>query len=560
MQDISAQLHKTLIQNQTSGFKHFTTPSTMASTLTAPQVDNLHHFIGKNYEISLNQSIENLLTSVRKSNVQNSINFVSEFQEFVQSKPDPPLESIWVYAALNFSSQKTEPFSRLSEIRDSFQLIVSCSASCNAIKSIALVAPVIYNLHKLILDLKSIQLGSKKERKICGEIKSLVDSVLGYINVCYSGFDQNFDELEGLNRPLLDLISFWLVGNGDEAMNAESLRVFFPLLSDDIANRVSAEGCEMIDLAGFVIAEAFLLKLCWKICEEGFGEKVQNDLRYWIVGSVTGLRSSYFYATLLRMLLEPVLPISSLVNLEHLDDLKKVLFHALLLVDYSFLSPGSLGKLPAKHAKRVMVTKLIANHEAIESFREQGDQTKTIAYLDAFANSSLPSLIIKWIRNELGSEFSTIEPTGTSPRAFIRWMLNIENKGIKIFDDDMSKFCSAFDSKEASEQLADMEGGRKPDSDLLFYMDYKGREECGSEEDEEMSGRMNAAFTSAAHSMGLSEQGGRKRKTKDGKKRKKVKFVKYNISEQPSLSKGGNDDSDGASDLENPSSDMEVRD
>ncbi|XP_042066561.1 uncharacterized protein LOC121809821 isoform X2 [Salvia splendens] len=529
----------------------------MASTPTAAQSDNLLRFVGKNYDVSLNQSIETLLTSLRKSNFQNSANFVTEFQQFMHSKPEPPLESIWVYAALSFSSQKTEPFSRLSEIRDLLQLIVSCSASCNSIKCIALIAPVIYNLHNFILDLKAFQLGSKKERKLSGEIKSLVDSVLGYINVCCNGFDQNFDELESLNRPLDDLISVWLVDNGDQDMNAESLRVFFPLLSDDIANMGSVEGCEMIDLAGFVVAEAFLLELCWKIREEGFGEKVQSDLRYWIVGSVTGLHSSYLYGTLLRMLLEPVLP-----NLEHPDDLKKVLFDALLLVEYSFLNPESLGKLPAKHAKRVMVAKLIANHEAIESFREQGNQMKTIAYLDAFTNSSLPSLIIKWIRNELGSGFNTSEPTGTSPRAFLRWMLNIENKGIKIFDDDMSKFRSAFNSKELSEQLADMEEGRKPDSDLLFYMDYKGREECGSEEDEAMGRRMNAAFTSAAQSMGSSEQGGRKRKTEDGKKRKKVKFVKYNASEQAPSSPGGigNDDSDGGSDLENPSSDVEMTD
>ncbi|KAL6568884.1 hypothetical protein OROHE_003625 [Orobanche hederae] len=256
------------------------------------------------------------------------------------------------------------------------------------------------------------------------------------------------------------------------------------------------------------------------------------------------------WLTLLRMLLEPVLPVSSLVNLEHHDDLKKVLFDALLLVDYSFLSSDSLGQLPAKHAKHVMVTKLIANHEAIESFREQGDQTKSIAYLDAFANSSLPSLIIKWISNELGSEFGTTEPTGTPPRAFIRWMLNIENRGIPIFDDDMSKFRTAFNDKEASEQLADMEEGRKPDSELLFYVD-KGQEECESEEDGKTSERMN---TSAAHSMQSSKQGGKKRKTKDGKKRKQIKFVKYDITEQSSLSEGRsslprNDDSDGGSDL-----------
>lgn len=145
-------------------------------------------------------------------------------------------------------------------------------------------------------------------------------------------------------------------------------------------------------------------------------------------------------------------------------------------------------------------------------------------------------------------------------------MLNIENRGIKIFDDDMSKFRSAFNSKEASEQLANREEGKKPDSDLLFYMDYKGQEEYGSEEDEKMSERMSTAFTAAAHSMQSSEQGERKRRTKDGEKRKQVKFVKYNTFDHSSLSEERsavprNDHSDSGSDLENPSSDedMEIR-
>lgn len=127
----------------------------------------------------------------------------------------------------------------------------------------------------------------------------------------------------------------------------------------------------------------------------------------------------------------------------------------------------------------------------------------------------------------------------------------------------MSKFRSAFYDKEASEQLAEIEG-KKSDSDLLFYVDSKGQEECESEEDEKAGERMSAAFTDAARSMQSSEQGGRKRKTKDGKKRKTVKFVKYNITDHSSLSEGrsalpSNDDcSDDGSDLENPSSDEDL--
>ncbi|KAL0337314.1 UNVERIFIED_CONTAM: hypothetical protein Scaly_2006500 [Sesamum calycinum] len=468
----------------------------MASTLAAPKSHNLPHFIGKNYEISLNQSIEALLTSIRNSDSGNSTNFASDFQEFVQSKADPPLESIWVYAALTFTSSstpKTDPFSRILAIKDLLQLIVSCSASCSSVKSIALAAPVIYYLHGFILDVKGFQLGPKKERKLNGEIKTLVDSILGYINVCCNGFDGNFDDLENLIRPL-----------------------------------------------GSVVAEAFLLKLCWKIREEGFGEKMQNELKSWIVGSITALRSSYFYVTLLSMLFEQVLPITSLVSLEHQDGLREVLFDALIVVEYSFLSPDSLGQLPVK---------------------DRGDHTKAISYLNAFANSSLPSLIVKWVRTEIGNESGTNAPTGSSPRAFLKWMLNIENKGIKIFDDDMSNFRAAFNSKE--EAGASMEEHQKPDSNLLFYIDNKGQKEYGNEDNKQMNESMSAAFTAAAHSMHSPEQGGRKRKTKKGENTKQLKFVKYNALEHSSLSgersaDPRNDHSDSGSDVENPSSDEDM--
>ncbi|KAL2229057.1 UNVERIFIED_CONTAM: hypothetical protein Sindi_1885400 [Sesamum indicum] len=515
----------------------------MASTLAAPRSHNLPHFIGKNYEISLNQSIEALLTSMRNSNSRNSTNFTSEFQEFVQSKADPPLESIWVYTALTFTScstPKTDPFSRILAIKDLFQLIVSCSASCSSVKSIALVAPVIYYLHGFILDVKGFQLGPKKEKKLNGEIKTLVDSILGYINVCCNGFDGNFDDLEDLVRPLGDLISFWLVDDGAQDKNVESLRVFFPLLSDSIVTRISIEGCGIVDLAGFVVAEACLLKLCWKIREEGFGEKMQIELKSWIVGSITALRSSYFYVTLATMLIEQVLPITSLVNLEHQDGLREVLFDALIVVEYSFLSPDSLGQLPAK---------------------DRGDHTKAISYLNAFASSSLPTLTVKWVRTEIGYESGTNAPTGSSPRAFLKWMLNIENKGIKIFDDDMSNFRAAFNSKE--EAGASMEEDQKPDSNLLFYIDNKGKKEYGNEDSKQMNESMSAAFTAAAHSMQSPVQGGRKRKTKKGENTKQVKFVKYNALKHSSLSgersaDPRNDHSESESDVDNPSSDEDM--
>lgn len=126
----------------------------------------------------------------------------------------------------------------------------------------------------------------------------------------------------------------------------------------------------------------------------------------------------------------------------------------------------------------------------------------------------------------------------------------------------MSKFRTAFNSKEDTEQLANRKGGKKVDSDL-FFIDNKGQEEYGTDEDEKMRESVSASFTAAAHSMQASEKGERKRKSKDGKKRKKMKFVKYDALENSSLSgqrsadtRNGNSGS--GSDIENPSSGEDV--
>ncbi|KAL3829969.1 hypothetical protein ACJIZ3_018771 [Penstemon smallii] len=528
----------------------------MASTLATPKTYSVPHFVGKNYEIALNQSIEALLTSLASPDSRNSSSFTSNFLELVQSKADPPLETIWVFAALTYTDPSTpinEPLDRIIAIKDLLQLIISCSASCNSIKSIALVAPVIYILHNFILDLKSLQLGPNKEREVKREIKGVVDSVIGYINVCCNGVEGKIDDLI---RPMNDLIRVWIVDNVD------SLRVFFPLLSDDTIAKVSVEGFGMVELAGFVVAEAFLLKLCWKIEEEGIGGKMKDELKSWVVGSITGFRNSYFYVTLASMLLEPVLPITSIMNLEYEDGLRKILYDALILVEYSFLSPENLSRLPAAHAKRVNFTKLMVTNEAIDLFREHGEKTKAISFLNAFTNSSLPSQIMNWVRSEIGNEFSNIEPNGSSPRAFLKWMLNIENRGIKIFDNDMSKYRAKLIShnlQEELEQIAKREGGKKPDSDLLFYIDNKGQEEYGNREDEDMNKSLSAAFMAAAHSMESSENGGRKRKTKNGEMTEKVKFVKYNLVGNSAVPR--NDDLSSGSEIENPDSDedMEVK-
>lgn len=278
----------------------------MASTIAAPTSQIPTHLIGKNYDFFLNISLQALWSSHQLPNTPNSSGFISNFQELVQSKVDPPLESIWVLTALRFNdivTPKIDYLNRILAITDLFQLIVSYSASCNLVKSIVLVAPVLCKLHYCILDVKDRHLGSKKERKAERDIKRLVDSILAYLNVCSEGIDNKFDDSESLICPLEDLASLWILDSGMQNQNVDSLRAFFPLLSSDIVKRTRVEGCGMMDLAGFVVAEAILLKLCFKIREEGFEEKLQNELKYWLVGSITGFQSSHIYGLYKRIVL-----------------------------------------------------------------------------------------------------------------------------------------------------------------------------------------------------------------------------------------------------------------
>lgn len=97
------------------------------------------------------------------------------------------------------------------------------------------------------------------------------------INVCSDGLDNEFDALESLICPLEDLVSLWISDSGLQNQNVDPLKAFFPLMGLDIVKRVRVGGCGMMDLEGFVVVEAILLKLCLQIREEGFGEKMQNE-------------------------------------------------------------------------------------------------------------------------------------------------------------------------------------------------------------------------------------------------------------------------------------------
>lgn len=99
------------------------------------------------------------------------------------------------------------------------------------------------------------------------------------------------------------------------------------------------------------------------------------------------------------------------------------------------------------------------------------------------------------------------------------------------------------------------------DDDILFYIDNKGEDEDADED--KMNESMSTAFVAAAHAMKLTENGGRKRKEGRSAEQKKIKFVKYDLSQNSDSARGrpsffSNDGFSSESEVENPLSDEDT--
>ncbi|XP_076955432.1 uncharacterized protein LOC143630248 [Bidens hawaiensis] len=445
-------------------------------------------------------------------------------------------------------------------MKDLFQSVTSFSASCSPLVSIALTAPVIYKLYTVVFDLKSKEVGLKSKKKAKREIRSFLDVILGYFNICCEGL--NSDEDTGLIRPLNDLISIWVRGESTE----NGSKQFFPLLSDEIMRWVNEEsGGNIGVLAGAVIVEAFLLKLCLKFSDGSSKPELQNELRNWAVCSITGFHNFYFFDILVKMLLEPNLPVMSLLSSEDESLLRKVLYDVILL-DFSFLRLDKVGYIQKSHIKNNILARLMVTHEAIELLRKNKDYTEVVSYTSAFSGSHLPTLITKLVTSELGVNGNASQPKGSSPMAFLKWMLDLEDQGLNLTDGFISKhrarlvgYVSSLDLDSQSHKP----NAGKTEDDLEFFIDNKGNDE---DEDEKIDDSMNDAFVAAARTMQSdTNESGKKRKERHAEKKKDgVKFQRYNHADH-SGSKSGKkagllekDDSRSESEVEDPDSDEDL--
>ncbi|XP_043810692.1 uncharacterized protein LOC122723221 [Manihot esculenta] len=504
-------------------------------------------FIEENYGLAFHQSMQQLVDEIHKETL-NLSHFINVFYRLMQSKVDPPIETIWIYSALSFRSRKKanqDLSDHILIVKELFQLISRCSGPCSASKSIALLAPVVFQVYNLVVELLGKDLGARRVKKAAKEAKSLIGEIIGYVSVC-CGKDVSKESDSNLSVSFLDLASLWIDGN-------DGFKGFLPLTSDEIYKEISVGGSTVANLAGVVISEVFLLKLCLDLRIGNRGEALEKELRSWIVGSITGLQSFYFFGEWIH-------------SSEDESFLRRILYDAAILVEYSFLSPEKAVNITANHVRDLAVKRLIITHEALELFRKSGDQKRAIAYSSSFSNSGFRTQIIQYITSQVGIGEEASRLKGASPKALIKFLLNLDGQGIRLFDDTISKFHAklAFDdSKSDYEQLAFKPGGKKADADL-FYIDNKGEEENLGEDDKEVNESMSNAFIASAQRMRLMENGGKKRKEeRNARKKKKIKLLKHTLSDtsdsdEERSTSASDDDSGSESEVENPTSDEDV--
>lgn len=517
---------------------------------------------GPNYETVLQESIDRFLSEAQRGSCDLS-GFRSVFFRLLQSSADPPLEVVWFYSTVSYleiAPSKKAALDRVLAVRDLLQLLTACSASCSGPKCVALLAPALSELYKCAAE---VERAVEKQKKVRREIESLAEGILSYISICSSKSSDGRDYSTGLLPCFVDLVQVWTMqrpGGGD------GLGLFFPLASNDIRGRLGNEGCDVGYLAGVVIAEAFLLRLCLKVLAGGASRpELQKELRIWAVSSVTVFRNRIFFEILLRMLLDPTLPIISLLNSKDENLVRDILYDVVILVDYSFLNSGMEEEQSYDSTRSLALTRLIVTHEAIRIARAKGDHGKAISYINAFSTSSLPNGIVKLVGSQIGMERLN-RPNATTPQAFLKWLVDLEEQGLRLFEDNISKLRTKliFDEpKVVSEDSMFNSGSKRTDAnDSLFFFDKQGEVSEKGAEDEEME-PMDSVFMTAARSMKSTMSNGR-RKRKEWRSEEgeaHVKFVKYKTHDssiKEYFSSSAADGMSSGSEVDNPPSDEDM--
>ncbi|XP_051151258.1 uncharacterized protein LOC127265489 isoform X1 [Andrographis paniculata] len=443
----------------------------------------------QNLESMLRESIKHFLTSFQNGGSDFSA-FESIFFRLIQTMLDPPLETSWFYSAVTFHAAKLDqhsnPSARLLRVKDLMKFLVSCSNLSSASKKIALLAPVVCEVYSIVRDCR------KGVPFVETEVNNLVDNIVNYVTMSAGVHAFGDEDIESDNVVCFDeLVRVWVADRGGgECVFEENLKVFFPLLTDGTLKAIDAK-CSIRDLVGIVLCEVFFLKLYLSLRSGMHSEDILKDTQTQVAQSIKGFRNCNFLVMLLKMLLEPNLPLTDLLNSEDAIPLRKVLYDAVMFADYSFYS-GSLVQSTDKHPERFALVWLLVADRALQFARATSDETRTLSYLNTFCNSAMVAELTKWASIQTQTMNRNIRPNISTPNTLIselilelllhhfidlirdfylkkelgctyysnivhivfsEWLLLLEAQGIRVFDHSISAIHSISEIGESPDLL-----------------------------------------------------------------------------------------------------------
>uniref|UniRef100_A0A0E0JKT0 Uncharacterized protein n=1 Tax=Oryza punctata TaxID=4537 RepID=A0A0E0JKT0_ORYPU len=496
-------------------------------------------------ESLLRDSTSRFLAAVSAAPDPDLTNFRSLFSRVLNTYPDPPLEAVWFFSALSFHDNP-------DDLRSLLHLLSAFTASSRSVaKPLALLAPVVSELFH-----------SAKPRR---ETEALVEAVLSYISICSSraapaGGDGDGADAGSLLPAFGELVKVWSVRHSRDRC---PFQVLFPLVGENARRELMREGCSVAFLAGAVVAEAFLLRLCLKVQGAAGASRaeLQKELRIWAVSSISVFQNQQFFGVLLNMLVNPPLPVYSLLSADDEILVRDILYDALILVDYSFINKGAGVDQADSSLLPLFVSRLLITHDAINDARSKGDQGRAMSFMNAFFTSNIPIYFAKWATSQAG--FNQLsKPAAITPQALLKWLVDLEDKGFRVFGENVSRVRERLMYDEVKNGYQNRT--THSDADLFFIDKQSGGEvmDTRAGEDEEAVEMETAdnAFMAAAQSMKAMTNGMRKRKDCGAEDANVVKFVKYKV-EDSSVKDyflSANNGMSSGSEVENPQSDDEM--
>lgn len=240
-------------------------------------------------EMLLTNSIKMLLNGLQ-SEVSNLQDFQMHFHRLIRGHEDPPVEFLCFFLAIKYRSLiGTDP---IRAANDLFYWSFWLSPSCNALTKVAAVAPIIPVLYKSCVGL------SKADARL-REIGCLLKKIVDYIILCGSLEDQR-EGIEKLSYCFKDILQVWSMDQvKSDCEPLDHLRIFFPLLSDEVRLQISS--CYRTDyLAAVVMVEMLLLMLQFKLSFGVCGVDQQMDITTWVVQTLEEFKNFTFYGELVN--------------------------------------------------------------------------------------------------------------------------------------------------------------------------------------------------------------------------------------------------------------------